>query len=280
MNTANEPRERIYNTMRKLRYTILLVILLVSCHDDEPQPSKQLFPTKVLHDGIMQLGLVFDTQGKLIRLDHYNTGAFAGYSIFEYDEHGVTETRRYGTYTKSMTSRSVFTLDDFGRISFFNIHSNYSSVNTVVSFDYDPSGRLIKRQVRDIGEPVAFMVVYTYGDGELYQSSDKIYHPNQDNEYHLQTEYTVGDTPVYEHWRELIMLLHSAGVAEEVMDMFYVGSRATFFGTDGEIAFDTEMSASDQTFNDQGYLTRQVLTYNDLIDNETSSVELVYEYTE
>jgi hypothetical protein len=176
----------------------------------------------------------------------------------------------------------VFTLDDFGRISFFNIHSNYSSVNTVVSFDYDPSGRLIKRQVRDIGEPVAFMVVYTYGDGELFQSSDKIYHPNQDNEYHLQTEYIAGDTPLYEHWRDLILLLHSAGVAEEVMDMFYVGSRQTFFNTDGEISFDTEITVSDQTFNDQGYLTRQVLTYDDLTDgdDDTSMVELVYEYTE
>ncbi|HEY3387473.1 MAG TPA: hypothetical protein VGK46_13235, partial [Saprospiraceae bacterium] len=283
------------NRMKKLMYGLALMVCVVmlptACKDDGDfslqrllKSNHDLLPSKIIRNGATLLELTFDTEGKLIRVNNYTFGEYSGFTQYEYNEQGILEGLRYNAYNNnSIFTRTVFTVDDFGRIQECETYSYFYDDIYDLTFDYDIRNRLTSRQLRYEGEPISHIFNYTYDDDhDLYIESEKVYHPNEPSEYRIHTEYTPGNKPLPDHWKNLVPLLNAAGVMEDVLDMFYISSRETFFNSDGGISYDVGMTAGERKFNSAGYLTRQVLTFKDLKDVEDpeSMVEMRYEYTQ
>jgi hypothetical protein len=158
--------------MKKLLYFFVLlvsvVIQLISCKDDsnEVVPATQLLLTKVVRDGVTELEFTYDTEKKLVRSDSYNfEGEWSSYTLYEYNDKGIAESRRYGADDHTLSARTTFSLDNFGRIHKSENYSYDSDFKKVYSEDvmtYDPSGRLTKGLHQIVGSSPNEKQKYTY----------------------------------------------------------------------------------------------------------------------
>src|SRR5690606_39318632 len=77
--------------------TACLFIVLVSCNDDDPAPvqTDDALLTRISADGITELELFYDIHKNVYRLEHYSGGNLSSYTLYDYDEKGLKESRRY-----------------------------------------------------------------------------------------------------------------------------------------------------------------------------------------
>ena len=262
-----------------------MVLLATSCNDDsDDEVQHRLLPTRIARNGITLFDLVFDTERRLIRLNYYSDGEPASFYVYDYNKDGIQESRRYSVYNGNVLDvRSVFTLDNSGRINAIETYvkeNDFEDPFSEMQLSYDPSGRLVGKQLDLASEPDYYIHEYTYSASNVCIETDKIYHPDKLLEYRILTEYVPADKPMYDHWNDFLLLLIVASHDDDILNMFCVSSRRRIFDSDGTAVMDWGMTTSAQQFNSDGYLTRQVLTFEDLADGDKSTWEMTYEYAE
>lgn len=276
--------------MKRLFFLLCTVMCIFgithSCKKDTvpPTPGDKPLLTGVSLNGITVFELAYDSDKRLNRLDYYFNGAFSSYTLFEYDESGLRESRRYDADDHALEYRWVFTLDNFGRV----IRSdNYSGPdpeepNSVSEFEYNTSDQLISQEFRIPGDPAYSLEEYAYGQQGSLITFDRTLHPGGPGEYlRFRAEYTPGDKPLPPEWKNYLFALGVTGSDSYVWDMFSSGSHNTSWNDEGEITGDNEYTASQQQYNSQGYLTSQVITRDDLLDDDPDEVhEFTYSYSQ
>ncbi|WP_257666403.1 hypothetical protein [Parapedobacter tibetensis] len=256
-----------------------------SCKKDtaSPTPDKPLL-VSISRNGITDFELTYDTDKKLIRLNYYFNGTFSSYTLYEYDEKGIHETRRYNANNHALQYRNVYTLDNFGRLIKAN---NYSSadpdeVNSINEYEYNVSDQLISEEFRIPGNPVYSRQEYAYDQQGNLTINERTLYPGGPGEYLTsRLTYTPGSTPFPVEWNSYLFLLFISGLDDRMRDMFNAGSGYTSWDNQGEISAEYEYTAAEQQYNSQGYPTSQVITRQDLLDDDPDVVRvLTYSYTQ
>jgi hypothetical protein len=277
--------------MNKLIYYLWImagsVIMAMSCNDNSStiQPKPDLLLTKIEQNGVTLLEFAYDTEATLVRTNFYYSGEIFSYTLYDYNEDGVQESRHYLADDDAVNGKTVFTLDNFGRIKKvenYDKQSNFKEVASLATFNYDPSDRLVKKQLSTAGEPVHSVEEFTYGAAHHPLKEQTTFYPNQPNEYVFGlTEYTLGDRTLYSHWEPYIVLLIVSGFDQVIWEMFNTSVHHKGWYEDGDVAGESQTDASEREFNPSGYLTRQILTQQSPFNPGITNVrEMTYEYTE
>lgn len=275
--------------IKTLLYSIACsFIVFWSCNDDDVTPADKeagAFLSRISRDGVTQLDLLYDIQKKLYRVNDYFNGTLDSYNLYEYGNDGIIEMRRYDSYNHTLEYRTVFTLDNFGRVIKGENYSpaDFSTISSVNEFDYNPSGQLITRGFRSFGQPLFYLEEYTYDNESNLITLQRTLYPNQPGEY---VTYQIGYTPdirsMPDHWNDYVFILGISGLDDGIREMFTTGSSFQSWDNDGEPFSDYSYEASGTAFDGDGRLVRQVLTRKNILKPENPDVasEMTYEYVE
>lgn len=271
----------------KLFVIVCLILVLASCKDDEVTPGEtnNALLTRISSDGITQMELFYDIDENLYRADNYFGGALASYTIYDYNEMGIKESRRYDPEDHSLEYRRILTLDNFARIVKSENHSlpDLSKVGSITELGYNTSGQLITDEFRLPGQAVYSLDEFGYDDqGNLITHTRTLY-PGQDDEYlNSHYEYVPGIRPIPDHWRTYLLILGMSGSDESIRSMFYSGYAAKAWNSDQELYSELEFEVSGQEFDGDGNLRRQVITRKNILNpgNPDVAWEMTYEYVE
>src|SRR5688572_11603748 len=251
--------------MKKILYILTGALLAISCNDDEvapvPEESSAVL-TRISRNGFAVLEFSYDMKGRLYRLNSLNatSGELVNYTLFEYDENGLVESRRYSVDTHSLIQRTVVTVNDFGRITkaenyfspdFFGEVFNYRE------YEYNVSGQLIAKRLAVDGEPLVWIEENTYDDKGNLIKLELIFNPTEkDESLGVVEEYVSRDQSIPNLWQDYVPILDLSGVDQEIRNMFISNVRQTNWnntGTTGE----TRSEFSGHVFDDDGNLTYQ-----------------------
>ena len=270
-----------------LRMIGCLAILLISCNDDDNEPidpteEQYALLTKISRNGLNQLELFYDNYRRLYRINYYFGGNLSSYNLYEYSDEGIKELRRYKA-DHALDYQSVFTLDNFGRIIKSENYSgpDFDKINSVVQFHYNSSDQLIRRDFSSAGNPVYSRLAYTYDDQNNLIKIQNTLYPAQPEEYvSYQIDYTPGENPIPAEWENYIFILGLSSLDEGVRNVFNDGSHFKAWNEEEETTSESSIGPSERIFDDNGNLTRQVLTTKNILKPQNADVvsEMTYEY--
>lgn len=262
-----------------------LIFVFASCGNDEVTPGEtdNALLTRISRDGITQMELFYDIDENLYRMDYYFGGALSTYTLYEYNEMGIKESRRYDAGDHSLEYRRILTLDNFGRIIKSENHSlpDLSKVASITEYGYNTSGRLITDEFRLPGQAVYSLEEFGYDDqGNLITRTGTVY-PGQKDEYmSYHYEYVPGSRSIPDHWGIYLLILGMSGVDEGIRNMFYSGYVTKSWNSNQELFTEFNYETSGHEFNSDGSLIRLIMTRKNIKNPENPDLtwEMTYEY--
>jgi hypothetical protein len=273
--------------MNKILSILCIALLSISCNDDDIAPAattKDVLVTRISTNDNTTLELFYDVDKKLYRLNIYLLGNFHSYNVYEYNKDGLKELITYNANTHQMGVRTVFTLDEVGRVikaEEYTPPDFFDDASSVFEFEYNASGRLAVRESSIGGQLGAAREEFVYDDkGNLF-TIQLVLHPDQENEFlYSRIEYTPGDQPIPERWEEYVSILELSDHAKEIRGMFSTYIHYKYWTATNVVQADFSAETSDQVFDEDGNLTHQVVTVKDLLEPESPDVvtDMVYDY--
>src|SRR5688572_21748944 len=176
--------------MKKFLYILIAALSAISCNDDEvapvPEESSAVL-TRISRNGFAVLEFFYDMRGRLYRLNSLNatSGELVSYTLYEYDENGLVELRRYSADTHLLNQRTVVTVNSFGRITKAENYLSPDFFGEVVNYreyEYNVSGQLIAKRLVVDGEPLVWIEKNTYDDKGNLVKLELTYNPTQKDE--------------------------------------------------------------------------------------------------
>lgn len=278
------------NKIKNIIFAIgITILLLTGCKNDDVMPAEtelekldSVLLTKIFRNGVSFLELYYGIDRKLYRIDYYFGGSLSSYNLYEYNEKGIKELRRYDALDHALEYRTVFTLDNFGRVIKGENYSspNFDDVASISEFSYNTLGQLAVKQFRLSGQPVYTREEYTYDSLNNLISRINTVKPNQPEEYlNYQLDYTPGTSTVPEYWQEYVFILGISSLDEGVREMFNEGNYFQGWDSDQELTSELSYEASGRQYDDDGNLVRQIITRKNILNPGTDQVsEMTYEY--
>ena len=271
--------------MKKHFYIISIALLSMSCNSDDVAPAKETTDaliTRVSINGLTTLELFYDDEKRLYRQDDFSSGVLYSYTLYEYNEYGLKELRRYDAESHFLFFRAVFVLDNFERVIKSENYGGpelFDEAGSFNEFEYNNSGQLIAEQFRFGGN---FLTRYenTYdGDGNFIKQQ-RIVHPNQDGEYiSALHELTPGPQLVPPSWEDYLFILGFTGHDDEIRYMFTSNYYVKAWGSNGVVTSEVDREMSGQEYDEDGNMIRLVTIWKNLLDPQASDpVTLTYDY--
>jgi len=271
--------------MKRILVIFSLSILSLSCNDDDVAPPLEIddaLLTRISENGVTRLELLFDIERRLSRYNYYFQGNYLAYAIFEYTEDGLKELRRYDANDHSLKFRSVFTLDNVGKvIKAQNTSFGDFGSASISEFEYNDSGQLTVLQHTISGDPVYQHVENTYDSYSNLIKQEITYFPNQDEEYTGEvTEFTPGSQPIPDSWKNYVFILELSGLDDNIRDMFNSRVHSQTWNENGSVSYESSYVTSDQVYDENGKLTSQVITRKNLLKPQNPDVvtNMTYDY--
>jgi hypothetical protein len=261
-------------------------IVTLSCKDDDDvAPVHEPLLSKIVRNEVTLMDFEYADR-KLIRMNLYATdGDLAHYTEYEYDDEGIVEAIQYDGEDDAMESRVVFTHSKAGQITKAESYAkdtDFEEVQFIITYSYNPSGQVESTEIAALDKQVFQLEEFTYDDAGHREQLTRTFYPGDPEEYEAyEMEYTPGDKLIPDHWNDYEFLLMTFNMDGFLLDMFNVSSHRTTWTEDGKINSEIRTDASNQQFNDDGYLVSQTLkriSLKGLSPQQTD--EMTYEYTE
>jgi len=283
---------KFVHTIQLVMKTILLALsialLSMSCNDDDnvaPAPAtKDALVTRITTNNNTTLEFLYDVDKQLFRLDFYLSGSFVGYNVYEYNKDGLKELIQYNANDHQMDVRTVVTLDEFGRVNKAEEYTPpdfFEDASGVTEFEYNDSGQLIVKEFSVAGQSPTTRQEYVYDDKGNLVTIQVIAYPGQESEFlYSKTEYTPGDHRIPETWKEYVSILELSDHAKEIRSMFSTNIHYKYWSSTNVLQAEFRNEASDQLFDEDGNLIRQVVTLKNILEPEDSDVvtDKIYDY--
>ena len=272
--------------MKTTPIILLLTLLSISCSDDNVTPAgkESALVTRISSDGLTSLELLYDLTKRLVRINQYNKGNYNSYSFYEYTEDGLKERRRYDADDNNLNYRTVFTLDNAGRVikqenytkpDFFDDHIS------TVEYQYNSSGQLSTRNSTSSGLGISFRDEFAYDDKGNLLTIKRRFYPDEEGEFvGNQSDYTPGALSIPEEWKPYAFVLGTSGVDDDITNMFITDFHNKSWNSSGVLVSETSLETSGQEFDDDGNLIHQVTTAKNILKPENADVvhDMTYEY--
>jgi len=273
--------------MKKTLFVLTVALLATSCNGDDIAPSNETdsaLLTRISRNGLTQYEFFYDVRKRLYRQNIYYGGNIATYSLYEYDENGIKEMRRYIADDHSLIIRIVFTHDNFGRVikaDDYKWPEYDEDINITTEFEYDVSGRLIALDYIKVGEPTLYREEYEYDDKGSLITRRRTQNPNQADAY-LQFEYNFTPTtqPLPNSWNDYAFILGVPVFQDEIRNMLHSQVHAKHWNDESVVSNETRLEFSGQEFDEAGNLVYQVISQKHLLhpENPDTVYEMAYDY--
>jgi len=269
--------------MKKTFVIISVAFFAISCNDDVApvKETNDALVTRFSENGLTRLELFYDDEKRLYRLNSLYLGNLITYTLYEYNEYGLKELRRYDGKDHSLDYRSVFTLDNFGRVvksENYNLPDLFNETSSVDDFEYNSSNQLIVEQLRFSPTVVQSRYENTYnGDGQFIKQL-RIIHPNQEEEYRALYEVTPGPQLIPLSWQDHLFILGLTGRADEIRRMFISNSSVKVWTSNGVLSDEINVEMSGHVYDEDGNTTGLVMTRKDLLDPQASEIVTTVNY--
>jgi hypothetical protein len=273
--------------MKKILYIFLAALFSISCNDDEIAPAPEessAVLTRISRNGFAVLEFNYDLKNRLYRMNFLNatSGELVSYTLYEYNENGPVESRRYSADTHSLNQRTVFTVNAFGRVTkaenyqspdFFGEVANYRE------YEYNVAGQLIVKRLRAEGEPINYIEEYTYDDKGNLIKFEFTYNPTlKDQSFGVVEEYVPRDQSIPNLWQDHVRILDLSGVDQEIRNMFNSNVHQIGWNNAGTTS-ETRSEFSGHVFDDNGNLIYQLITRKYILPENTDLIsEMTYDY--
>jgi hypothetical protein len=248
--------------MYYLCMAILILAIPMSCKDDDPLPAQKPLLSKIVQDEFTLMDFEYD-DNELVRANLYDShGNISDYIKYVYDDEGIFELIQYDE-DDIVKSKVIFTHNEAGQVSQGDIYSgdsDFLEAYRIITFSYDASDQLASMAVADLGKPMDELDEFTYdARGQRVQLTRSVY-PEDDEEYvSYEIDYTAGDKSIPTHWNDLAFLLTASDMDVYLLDMFNVSSHRTSWNSEGKVKSESRTDASNQQYNESGYLISQTL---------------------
>jgi hypothetical protein len=226
----------------------------------------------------------YDMKGRLYRLNNLNStsGALVSYVLYEYDENGLVESRRYSADTHSLNLRTVYTVNAFGRVTKGENYLSPDFFGEAVNhreYEYNVSGQLIAKRLRTEGEPISYIEEYTYDEKGNIIKLEGTYNPTQkDESFGVIEEYVPRDQSLPILWQNYVLILDLSGPAHEIRNMFNSNVHQTNWNKTGTTS-ENRSEFSGHVLDDDGNLTYQLITRKNILpENPDVISEMTYDY--
>jgi len=273
--------------MNKTLSILCVALLSISCNDDNvapATPTKDALVSRISTNDNTTFELFYDVDKKLYRLNIYLLGNFVGYNVYEYNKDGLKELITYNPHDHQMDVRTVFTLDELGRVTKAEKYTPpdfFDDASSVFEFEYNASGRLAVRESSVGGQLGAAREEFAYDDKGNLLTIQLVLYPGQENEFlYSRIDYTPGDQSIPESWEEYVSILELSDHAKEIRNMFSSDIHYKYWSATNVVQADFTAETSDQVFDEDGNLTRQAITLKNLLEPESPDVvtDMVYDY--
>ena len=271
----------------KTIFFLSIALLSISCNDDNvapAAPSKDALVTRISTNDDTTLELFYDVDRKLYRMNIYVLGNFVGYNVYEYNKDGLKELITYNPYDHQMDVRTVFTLDELGRVikaEEYKPPDFFDDASSVFEFEYNASGLLAVRESSIGSQLGAAREEFLYDDKGNLLTIQLTLNPGQESEFlYSRIDYTPGDQPIPESWEEYVSILELSDHAKEIRNMFSTDIHYKYWSATNVVQGEFSAETSDQVFDEEGNLTRQAVTVKNLFEPESPDVviDIAYEY--
>jgi len=273
--------------MKKTLLILTVALLAIPCNGDHSGPfiENETTPVaRISRNGVTQYEFFYDVRKRLLRQNIYHGGDIATYTLYEYNENGIEEMRRYTAHDNSLIIRIVFTIDNFGRVikaDDYKWPEYDEDINITTEFEYDVSGHLIALDYTKVGEPTLYREEYEYDLKGNLITRRRTQNPNQADEY-LQFEYhfTPSRQPLPNAWKDYAFILGIPVFQDEIRNMFYSQVHAKQWNDENVLINETRLEFSGQAFDSDGNLTYQIITQKNLLraENPDNVYEMDYDY--
>jgi len=273
--------------MKKTLFILSVALFSISCNDDDIAPANQTnsaLVTRISDNGITAIELFYDLEKRLYRLNYYAQGKLASYILYDYGDDGLKELKRFEA-NHTLDYRSVFTLDNLGRVIKGENYSTPDSFDEVTSFnefEYNASRQLTAREYSadGYGPSVYYRDENSYdSDGNLIRQQ-RTYYPNQDEEYTGRLyEYTPDSKSIPESWVDYLFILELTNHDDYITNMFISNVNYKHWGSANTLSSQLNSEMSGQEHDEDGNLIRQLITRKNILHPQFDFVEdMTYDY--
>jgi len=261
--------------MEKTFFFVAIVLLSVSCNNEDVVPAKETSAallTRISINGITFLEFLYDVEERLYRFNYYDQGTLAYYIIYEYIENGLKESRRYEADDHSLVYRTVFTLDNFGRVikgENYGKSDFFDEVTSIGLFEYNGSDQLTVREFIDDGSSIYYREENTYdGTGNLI-TQQRTYYPNEDDQYIGSLfEFTPDSKLIPGSWDDYVFILELSSLDNYIRHMYMSNVHYKFWVSDDALWAEYNTAISGKEYDEDGNLTRQVTTRKSILGSQ------------
>ena len=273
--------------MKTTPIILSLALLSISCNDDNvgaSMPKESALVTRISSDGLTSLELFYDLNKRLVRINEYNKGNYDTYTFYEYSENGLKERRRYNADDNLLNYRTVFTLDNVGRVI---KQENYSKPDffddhiSTVEYEYNGLGQLTETNSSSSVLPISFREEFSYDDIGNLLTVKRILNPDEPGEYiGNQRDYSPGDQSIPDDWKLYSFVLGTSGDDSEITNMFISQFHNKSWNSSGVLIAETSLETSEQEFDSEGNLIHQVTTTKNILKPENADIvhDMTYDY--
>jgi YD repeat-containing protein len=273
--------------MKKKALLILTVALLATpCNGDDITSSSardSALVTRISRNGLTQYEFFYDIRKRIYRQNSYTGGNFSTYTLYEYDDKGIKEMRRYIADDHSLIIRIVFTHDNLGRVIKADNYGwpEFADVTQSSKFEYNASGRLLALDYTKTGEPTDYREEYEYDlQGNLI-TRRRTQNPNQAGEYfRFEYNFTPTTQPLPNSWKDYAFILGIPAFQDDLRNMFHSQVHSKHWNHENVFSNETRLEFSGQVFDSRGNLVYQAITQKNLLhpENPDTVYEIAYDY--
>jgi hypothetical protein len=270
--------------MKKFLVMLLAAVSCFACKKDSSN-GKQLLLSKVYEDGLLKQEYFYDVNKKPQRRNNYSTGTgqsvLSGFRLYQYAGGLPKETSEYNK-DNQFTGRYVVQYDINNRPTRLDFYNNDNTLLTFYVMDYNGDGKMAVYTATNVGTNKKTV--------EAQFTWDQHGHVTGVNRYKLDGNTKVksdSTTFVFEnkafptHWSyyELLPIIGLPNGDRTFYDMY--GSSFLYYFVDAPPSI-TTTTYTNKTFNKDGLLTKQQITYSTTNGGAptVNVVEKTYEYTE
>ena len=274
--------------MKKTLLFVSLALLSISCNDDDVTSSAKEtnheLVTRISKNGITVLELFYDDEKRLYRHNSFSSGTLHMYTLYEYNEHGLKELRRHYAVDNSVGFRTVFSLDNLGRIiksESYSLPDLFDQTIGIFNFEYNSSGQLTAMQYKISGYWLYYRDENTFSsDGNLIKL-ERLYHPNTEQEYiGARYEFTPATQLMPASWQDFVFTLSLSALDDEIWNMFTSNISFKSWTGNGVLNAEENTEMSGLEYDEDGNLIRLVTIKKNLLDPQEPELvtDITYDY--
>lgn len=270
------------NIMKKIFLIIFLAAAVTACRKDGSGSSKgKTLLSKVFVGDLLTYEFIYNLDGKVTRINHYNTGTGTSilltYHLYQYNSDGrMSEKLQYAADHKPLR-RHVFAYSDQGRLTRVDEatvadgEGDLDIMDYYYTYGYNEKGQLQTMHNYRSNNAYLNHKKFIYDNQGLWQGWEYYIFEDLDFQLKEKIEFWPGGKPIPDHWKHILVVPSDFNLFR----LFIPGYEITSYWT-GPAGSVLTYAFENREYNNQGFVTKEILKV--ITASSTAETERRYEY--